>query len=127
MILGTPVYHGSYSGVLKNTLDYCGFDEFDGRPWGSWRSLAVAFPSPHSNTFARSVGRDCRVSDIRLSAERAQPIADGQIVDADIEERVVTLGEEAVQFAPRADPACFEVRSTSERMIAGGRLCVSEL
>lgn len=25
--LGTPVYHGSYSGALKNFHDYCGFDE----------------------------------------------------------------------------------------------------
>lgn len=30
VLLGTPVYHGSYSGVLKNALDYTGFDEFDG-------------------------------------------------------------------------------------------------
>ncbi|MDJ1432785.1 NADPH-dependent FMN reductase [Halostagnicola sp. A-GB9-2] len=27
--LGTPVYHGSYSGVLKNFHDYCGFDEYE--------------------------------------------------------------------------------------------------
>ncbi len=27
--LGTPVYHGSYSGALKNFHDYCGFDEYE--------------------------------------------------------------------------------------------------
>ncbi|OVE83485.1 NADPH-dependent FMN reductase [Natronolimnobius baerhuensis] len=27
--LGTPVYHGSYSGALKNFHDYCGWDEYE--------------------------------------------------------------------------------------------------
>src|SRR6476661_3480436 len=30
IILGTPVYHGSFSGVLKNALDAMGFAEFEG-------------------------------------------------------------------------------------------------
>ncbi len=29
ILLGTPMYHGSYSGVLKNAIDHCGFDEFE--------------------------------------------------------------------------------------------------
>jgi len=29
VILGSPMYHGSYSAPLKNALDYCGFDEFE--------------------------------------------------------------------------------------------------
>jgi FMN reductase len=34
IILGTPVYHGSFSGVLKNTLDLMGFREFEGKMIG---------------------------------------------------------------------------------------------
>jgi len=34
LILGTPEYHGGYSGVLKNALDLMGFDEFQGRVVG---------------------------------------------------------------------------------------------
>ena len=30
IILGTPEYHGSFSGVLKNALDLMGFEEFEG-------------------------------------------------------------------------------------------------
>jgi azobenzene reductase len=32
IVLGSPEYHGSVSGVLKNALDYMGDDEFSGKP-----------------------------------------------------------------------------------------------
>ena len=31
LILGTPEYHGGYSGVLKNAIDLMGFDELEGK------------------------------------------------------------------------------------------------
>jgi azobenzene reductase len=31
IVLATPDYHGAISGVLKNALDFVGFDEFDGK------------------------------------------------------------------------------------------------
>ena len=34
VILGTPEYHGSFSGVLKNALDLMGFSEFEGKMVG---------------------------------------------------------------------------------------------
>ncbi|HJY05801.1 MAG TPA: NAD(P)H-dependent oxidoreductase, partial [Bryobacteraceae bacterium] len=34
ILLGTPEYHGSFSGVLKNALDLMGFDEFEGKMVG---------------------------------------------------------------------------------------------
>src|SRR5262249_46901776 len=34
IILGTPEYHGSFSGVLKNALDLIGFDEIEGKMIG---------------------------------------------------------------------------------------------
>ncbi len=32
LILGTPEYHGSFSGTLKNALDYLGSAQFEGKP-----------------------------------------------------------------------------------------------
>lgn len=29
VLLGSPVYHGSYSAAFRNVHDYCGFDEFE--------------------------------------------------------------------------------------------------
>ncbi len=34
IILGTPEYHGGFSGVLKNALDLMGFDEFEVKMMG---------------------------------------------------------------------------------------------
>ena len=34
IILGTPEYHASFSGVLKNALDLMGFEEFEGKMLG---------------------------------------------------------------------------------------------
>jgi NAD(P)H-dependent FMN reductase len=34
VLWGTPEYHGSYTGVLKNALDLMGFDEFQGKMIG---------------------------------------------------------------------------------------------
>jgi NAD(P)H-dependent FMN reductase len=34
IILGTPEYHGGYSGALKNAMDLMGFEEFEGKMLG---------------------------------------------------------------------------------------------
>jgi NAD(P)H-dependent FMN reductase len=56
LLLGTPVYHGSYSGVLKNALDYCGFDEFEHTTVGLLAVAGGAFPVT-ALEHLRSVGR----------------------------------------------------------------------
>src|SRR6266498_5203112 len=57
IILGTPEYHGGYSGVLKNALDLMGFEEFEGKMLGLVGvsgGTAGAFDSLNS---LRSTGR----------------------------------------------------------------------
>ncbi|AEM57216.1 FMN reductase [Haloarcula hispanica N601] len=111
ILLGTPVYHGSYSGMLKNALDYCGFDEFEHKTVGLLAVAGGGFPITaleHLRSVCRAL--NCWVIPHQAAVPNAHNhIADGQIVDADIEERVTSLGEEAVKYANiEPDSACFE-------------------
>jgi NAD(P)H-dependent FMN reductase len=111
ILLGTPVYHGSYSSALKNALDYCGFDEFEHKTVGLLAVAGGSFPITaleHLRSVCRAL--NCWVIPHQAAIPKARTyVTDGQITDPDIDERVATLGEEAVQYANiEPDPACFE-------------------
>jgi NAD(P)H-dependent FMN reductase len=111
VILGTPMYHGSYSAPLKNVLDYCGFDEFEDTTVGLLAVSGGRFPVT-ALEHLRSV---CRALDAWVIPHQAalpssyDVFEDGEFVDESLEERVYTLGHEAVGYAHiEADPASFE-------------------
>jgi NAD(P)H-dependent FMN reductase len=111
VLLGTPMYHGSYSAPLKNALDYCGFDEFENKTVGLLGVAGGSFPIT-ALEHLRSV---CRALDAWvLPYQAAVPSShsqfeDGQFTDEDLANRVAVLGERAVEYASiEPDPACFE-------------------
>ncbi|MFB6195988.1 MAG: NADPH-dependent FMN reductase [Haloplanus sp.] len=111
VLLGTPMYHGSYSGVLKNALDHCGFDEFEGKTVGLLGVAGGAFPIT-ALEHLRSV---CRALDAWVLPHQAaipkasSAFEDGAFVDDDIERRVATLGRRVVEYAAiEPDPQTFE-------------------
>ncbi|TQQ82958.1 NADPH-dependent oxidoreductase [Halonotius terrestris] len=111
VILGSPMYHGSYSGVLKNALDYCGFDEFEGKTVGLLAVSGGSFPVT-TLEHLRSV---CRALNAWvLPHQAAVPKAhsafeNGAFVDDDMADRVATLGERVVRYADiESDPPTFE-------------------
>jgi len=111
ILLGTPVYHGSYSSALKNALDYCGFDEFEKKTVGLLGVAGGSFPITaleHLRSVCRAL--DCWVIPHQAALPSARnAIEDGTFVDSSLEERVATLGEEAVKYATiEPDPACME-------------------
>src|SRR5690242_1279202 len=57
IILGTPEYHGSFSGVLKNALDLMGFEEFEGKMIGLVGVSGGAMGAFEALNNLRNVGR----------------------------------------------------------------------
>ncbi len=111
LLLGTPMYHGSYASPLKTAIDYCGFDEIEKKTVGLLAVSGGSFPITaleHLRSVCRSL--DAWVIPHQAAVPNASShIEDGAFVDASLEDRVVTLGEEAVRFANiEADPASFE-------------------
>ncbi|MFB6311058.1 MAG: NADPH-dependent FMN reductase [Salinirussus sp.] len=111
ILLGTPMYHGSYASPLKVAIDYCGFDEFENTTVGLLGVSGGSFPIT-ALEHLRSV---CRALDAWVIPHQAavpnasSRISDGAFTDEQIADRVRTLGEEAVRFANiEADPASFE-------------------
>ena len=101
VLLGTPMYHGSYSSVLKTALDYSGFDEFEHTTVGLLAVSGGAFPIT-ALEHLRSV---CRALDAWVLPHQAavprshSAIRDGEFTDERIEERVLELGREVVDYA----------------------------
>lgn len=101
ILLGTPMYHGSYSGVLKNTIDYCGFDEFADKTVGLVAIAGGQFPVTaleHLRSVCRSLNAWV------LPYEAAIPQSSEMFVDADIVEqryaqRIDELGRRLVEYA----------------------------
>jgi NAD(P)H-dependent FMN reductase len=111
VLLGTPMYHGSYSGVLKNALDHCGFDEFEGKTVGLLGVSGGAFPITaldHLRAVCRAL--DAWVLPHQAAVPRAsKAFEDGAFVDEDLEARVATLGRRVVEYARiEPDPHTFE-------------------
>ncbi|MFB6297333.1 MAG: NADPH-dependent FMN reductase [Salinirussus sp.] len=111
VILGTPMYHGSYATPLKNALDYCGFDEFENTTVGLLAVAGGSFPITaldHLRSVCRAL--DAWVLPHQAAIPRASgAFEDGEFTDPDTAERVAVLGRRAVQYANiEPDPACFE-------------------
>lgn len=111
LLLGTPMYHGSYSSVLKTAIDYCGFDEFENKTVGLLAVSGGSFPMGALDHL-RMV---CRALDAWVLPHQAafpnahRQFADGELQDDHLRQRLDTLGMRVVQFANiEPDPASIE-------------------
>ena len=103
IILGTPEYHGSLSGVLKNALDLMGFDEFQGKMLGLVGVSGGKMGALHALDSLRTIGRALHAWVIpeQVSIPMAWKRFDrqGNLTDRELEERIKEVGRQVARFA----------------------------
>ncbi|OYR39432.1 MULTISPECIES: NADPH-dependent FMN reductase [unclassified Halorubrum] len=111
VLLGTPMYHGSYSSTLKTALDYCGFEEFEDKTVGLLAVAGGGFPVTaleHLRSVCRALNAWVIPHQVAVPRAHAQ-FEDGDLVDEALDDRALTLGRRAVQYADiEPDPDSFE-------------------
>jgi azobenzene reductase len=117
VLLGSPVYHGSFTGVFKNFHDHCGWDEYEDTAVGLVATAgggSYASTLEHMRSTVRGVHGHVAPEQvgIRNASDEftADPTAidDRALTDPDIEDRLRDLGAAVVRDARRIaahDPA----------------------
>lgn len=120
IVLGTPMYHGSYSSVLKTALDYAGFDEFDNVTVGLLAVAGGSFPITaldHLRSVLRSLNAWVLPYQAAVPnsgnavswAPDGDPAVGATFTDETIDDRIATLGRRVVEYADiEPDPTSFE-------------------
>jgi len=103
IILGTPEYHGSFSGVLKNALDLMGFDEIEGKMIGLVGVSGGALGAVNALSSLRTIGRALHAWVIPEQASIPEPWnafdESGKLKDGASENRVKEVGRQVARFA----------------------------
>lgn len=104
IILGSPLYHGSYSGVLKNALDNLPLDAFRNKPIGLVSNGSgvrnSAHPCEHLRLVVRALYGYVLQSQIGTGNEDYQWTEDRFVViNEEIKERASRLTNELIAFA----------------------------
>lgn len=118
LLLGSPEYHNSFSGVLKNALDLLGADELRGKLFGllgvGAGDMGAVNSLGHLRYVVRGVGGWSLP--IQVSIAHAHEAFDGgRLRDAKLDDRIRAFARELVRFArlharePRVEPRLAEV------------------
>ncbi len=103
IILGTPEYHGGFSGVLKNALDLMGFEEFEEKMIGLIGVSGGRMGAFGAMAGLRDIGRALHAWVIpeQASIPQVQDAFDaaGEMTDAAMRERVMEVGRQVARFA----------------------------
>jgi len=102
VLLSTPEYHASFSGVIKNALDLMGFDEFEGKMIGLIGVAGGRMGAINALNSLRMVGRSLHawVLPNQVSIPQAWKLfKDGDLQDAEIRARLVGLGTDVAKYA----------------------------
>jgi len=103
IILGTPEYHASFSGVLKNALDLMGFDEFGGKMWGLVGVSGGSLGAVNALNSLRMIGRALHAwvvpEQVSIAEAWNRFDEDGQLKDEATRQRLMDVGRQVARFA----------------------------
>jgi NAD(P)H-dependent FMN reductase len=103
ILLGTPEYHASLSGVLKNALDLMGFQEFEGKMVGLIGVSGGATGAINALNSLRTIGRSLHAWVIpgQVSVPQAWDAFDasGSAKDSRLADRLMGVGREVARYA----------------------------
>ncbi len=103
IILGTPEYYGSLSGVLKSMFDLMRPEEFEGKIVGLIGVAGGHTGAINSLNAMRTIGRNlhCWVLPQEVSVADSKKVfnEDGTVTDPAIEERLLDIGRQVVKLA----------------------------
>lgn len=103
IILGTPEYHASLSGALKNALDLMSFDEFEGKMIGLVGISGGSMGAINALNSLRNIGRNLHawVLPQQVSIPEVQKAFDksGNLLDENLTERLLEIGRLIAKFA----------------------------
>jgi FMN reductase len=103
IIFGTPEYHGSMSGILKNMLDLMSQEQFEGKIVGLVGVAGGHTGAINSLNTMRIIGRNlhCWMLPQEVSvAESSKTFNDdGTVTNPAIEKRLLDIGRQVVKFA----------------------------
>ena len=103
IILGSPEYHGGFSGILKSALDLMGFDEFENKVIGLVGVSGGRKGAVNALSMLRTVGTALRAwvvpKDASIPNASQAFDANGNLHDSKLAERVKAVGKQVTEFA----------------------------
>ena len=103
ILLGSPEYHGSFSGVLKSVLDLMGFDEFENKVVGLIGVSGGRMGAANTLSMLRTVGTALHAwvvpKDVSIPNASQAFDANGNLHDSELAERVKAVGQQVTEFA----------------------------
>lgn len=103
IIFGTPEYHGSMSGTLKNMLDLMSQEQLEGKIVGLVGVAGGHTGAIQSLNTMRTIGRNMHFwvlpQEVSVADSSKTFNDDGAVTDPAIEQRLLEIGRQVVKFA----------------------------
>ena len=103
ILLGSPEYHGSFSGVLKSALDLMGFDEFENKAIGLIGVSGGRMGAVNALSMLRTVGTALHAwvvpNDASIPNSSEAFDKQGNLRDPELTARVKAVGTQVAEFA----------------------------